>query len=355
MRAPTWLRIALCASALMLVQPAAGLAGSLLYMDLVSTTPYTLGLKALSLRTLQVSTVLVIGPSESEFDQVSTADGGMYYATVQHPGPNGSLWAETIAVALPQAGSAADAVASPAKIVGRMNTSACYKLFVSAPAELLCVSAMNPVYRLDMKALTIRAVGTFSGSTVNQVAAYDAKAGLVYAWLEDGAGAQRLHAMNAKTGELLPPRVFQPNSIVDDISIDATGRAYGAVMNMTSGPPKAEWASFFASFDLTGGPSSAPIGFEPVGGAETFGVMSISRGSMTSCAIGTTPGAAKVCYPKINNGFLGGGTYFLTGFPDAVSPANDTIIGVDIKTGAVVLEAVRDGKRMLIDMAFTSS
>jgi hypothetical protein len=83
--------------------------------------------------------------------------------------------------------------------------------------------------------------------------------------------------------------------------------------------------------------------------------MSISRGSMTSCAIGTTPGAAKVCYPKINNGFLGGGTYFLTGFPDAVSPANDTIIGVDIKTGAVVLEAVRDGKRMLIDMAFTSS
>ena len=40
-----------------------------------------------------------------------------------------------------------------------------------------------------MNALATREVGTFGGSPVNEVAAYDAKAGVVYAWL-NGAAAR---------------------------------------------------------------------------------------------------------------------------------------------------------------------
>ena len=158
--------------------------------------------------------------------------------------------------------------------------------------------------------------------------------------------------MNATTGELLPARGFPVNTIVDDVSVDATGRAYGAMMNMTSGPfaKTIKWAECMAEFDLGG--HGSLIGYKAVGGAETFGVVSVVAGDLTKCSVGTTPGAAKVCYSQLNNGFVGGGTYFVTGFANGASDhVNETIIGVDVKLGVVVLEHVHDG--VLIDMAYT--
>ena len=60
--------------------------GSLLFIDLISTSPYTFGLQALGLGTLKQSLLLNLGPAESFFDQVGVAGGGSYFATVQHPG-----------------------------------------------------------------------------------------------------------------------------------------------------------------------------------------------------------------------------------------------------------------------------
>jgi hypothetical protein len=143
--------------------------GSLLFLEIASTSPYSLGLQALSLSTLQTSSVLVLGPSESFFDMAaaSASDGNTFYTTIQHPGPpidpnvpsshcspacgpaaqccedpasgssvgtcfavsdcskinqGHSEWAETLAVSLPTA-----TLAAPA-ITARMNTSACIKV-----------------------------------------------------------------------------------------------------------------------------------------------------------------------------------------------------------------------------------
>lgn len=264
--------------------------GSLLYLDLLSTKPtFVLGLKALNLQTLTITNVSSLGPAESFYDQVSVSDHDSYYTTIQHPGapidpftpssacvpscptdslccadpsaPNVSFacyavnhcdkinkgyrqWAETVAVSL----------SPPHKITARMNTSTCYKLWLtSIPKQLLCIGADEHIrlYLIDMRALTIRVIGTFSGASgnYNEAAAYDVKNGIVYAYLADASGDGSLWSMAATTGKFLQKRKWFTDALVDDFVIDANGGAFAALSARDSSHV---WYKMLAKVELAG-------------------------------------------------------------------------------------------------------
>jgi hypothetical protein len=370
--------------------------GSLLFIDLVSYKPYTFGLQALNLRTLNTSLVLSLGPGESFFDQVGVAGGGSYFATVQHPGgpinpfvPSAcdppctnkstccadpksknpskdgccfnvgdcsdinsgqGIWQETLAVTLPTG-----AAPSP-KLSARFNTSDCYKLAFAAQNEVLCIGDQKNrsgvgVHHFDMEKHTRTLVGyfpsTFNGIW-NQAAAYDPTRQVAYAYLSDVDGNDpKLHAMNSTTGALLPSRRWPPGILLSDFVIDpSTGIAYAAIANRTAGV----WRKMLVRIELNG-PSSTPMTWAPVNPklTDTFGTV-----STTKCTAGTSAGAAKQCYDQLNNAFFANGQFFITGFSHVgVKNVPETVIGVNVTTGAVTLEHAHHNGNM-VDMAWTS-
>jgi hypothetical protein len=367
------------------------LAGSLLFIDLLSTSPYTFGLQALSLSTLNTSLVLNLGPAESFFDQVGVAGDGSYFATVQHPGPpldpwipssdcvpacvastccadpktkagyclavsdcskinSGTTeWEETLSVALPTRASPS------AKLSSRFNTSDCYKLaFVSAD-EVLCIGDQKNrsgvgVHRFNMVKQTRTLVGYFPSKfngIWDQAAGYDPTRQVVYAYLSSNSGNDpALHAMNATTGALLSIRPWPANILMTDFAIDpASGIAYAAIANRTAGV----WRKMLARLELHGA-SSAPITWAPVNPkcTDTFGTQ-----SNTKCAPGTSPGAAKKCYDQLNNAFFANGQFFITAFSHVgTKSVPETVLGVNVSTGAVTLEHPHRNGNM-VDMAWT--
>lgn len=233
--------------------------GSLLFIDLLSTHPYTFGLQALSLTTLKTTLLINLGPAESFFDQVGVAGGGSYFATVQHPGPpidpwapsgecipacsnstccadpkakagyclavsdcskinsGVSVWEETLEVTLPTS------AAPSAKLSARFNTSDCYKLAFTSANEVLCIGDQKNrsgvgVHIFNMAKHTRNLVGYFP-STLNgiwnQAGGYDPTRQVVYAYLSGSGGNDpALHAMNVTTGDLLPPRRWPSGILV---------------------------------------------------------------------------------------------------------------------------------------------
>jgi hypothetical protein len=227
--------------------------GSLLFVDVIKTSPFTLGLQALNLAALIVSPVVVLGPGGSFYDQVSaiSSDGLTYYATIQQegepikpflpsaacepkcatgsqccvdPSPNSTAacfavddcskinqghryHGETIAVAL---STTADGGAA-GSIKARMNTSMCFKLAAVGPDELLCLYGSETgnisVNRIDLKAKTTTLVGSFDKScdgTYNEAAAYDPTSGIFYAYL--GQSSMARARRRARSTALAPRR-----------------------------------------------------------------------------------------------------------------------------------------------------
>lgn len=361
-------------------------AGSLLFIDLLSTKPYTFGLQALSLTTLNTSLLLNLGPAESSFDQVGVAGSGSYFATVQHPGesidpfvPSGdctppcsggtccadpksksgycldvddcskinsgqSMWEETLEVTLP-AGAAPSA-----KLFARFNTSDCYKLAFVSAHEVLCIGDQKNrsgagLHRFDMKKQTRTVVGyfpsTFNG-IFNQAAGFDPTRQVVFADLgtQQSSFNGALHAMNATTGALLPTRQWPPMTrfLFCDFAIDpASGIAYAAISNRTGGA----WRKMLVRLELDG-PTSEPIAWTPV------------NPKITDTFCGTSAGAAKKCYDQLNNAFFANGLFFITAFSHGghAGRVPEAVIGVNVSTGAVVLEhAHKNGN--LVDLAWT--
>jgi len=431
-------------AALVLGSVSSQLQGSLLYLDLEATSPaYELALRALRLSDLSVSTVLQLGPSESFFDQAAVCDGnGTYYVTVQHPGPpvdpfvpddschpacatktgggiccrdprappavEGTCYgvadcadmnsghselAETIAITLPTASAPAASVAS------RMNTSTCIKLFATpAPGTVLCLAPPSSatvgatLQRFDLLARSAEVIGTFPAGlgSMNEAAAYDAKAGVVWAYLgamagggqqqRSGGGSRKstgvgvtgggpgryrgassydggggggggnsasfaAHSMNVHTGELGPITAFPPNSIVSDFVCDNAGggAVLAAYSELVSSNP-VTWTKTLARLQP---PQSAGAAWSAsaLGGNDTFGVQ-VGK----ACEPGTWAGAAKACYGQLNNAFIGNGVFFLTAF--AHGPP-ETLLGVSTKTGEALLEFPAQ-RSNLIDMAWTA-
>ena len=366
--------------------------GSLLFIDLASTKPFIFGLRALSLSTLETSLMLNLGPGESFYDQVSTAGAGTYYATVQHPGPpidpwvpsrcdgacinstccadpsspsagfclavqncsqiNGGHreWEETLAVTLPTS------EAPHATLSARFGPSDdCYKLAIVSPGEVLCIAsgtngskALIGLRRLYVEAKTSELVAWFppqADGIWNQAAAYDPTRHIFYAFLGDDNGENAaVHAMDAKTGELLPTRAWPSGINVADFAIDASGEAYAAISERTSDG----WRQMLARLHLA--PASQPITWEPANPAATDAFGRLVAGK---CQPGTGPGAAKRCYDQLNNAFTANGTFFITAFshvgPGAATP--EAVLGVDVRSGAVTLEHAHNNSNM-IDMAW---
>lgn len=368
--------------------------GSLLFVDVISTSPFTLGLEALNLANLTTSRVLVLGPGESLWDQVSVSTSGSYYTTVMHNGPlinpylpssscqpacsqslccedpvskasacfgvrdcshinsGHGFWQETLAVTLPDRAGQAQP-----KIRSRFNTTNCYKLAIEGPDSLLCIAETTvnntnavELRRLDTSKQSSSRVGLFPlGIAVyNEAAAYDAKAGIFYAYLGHRGGG-KLHSMDVNTGNLLPPRRWPDNVVISEFAIDpATGIAYAAVHNVTTQHP-ATFHGLLATLSFSG-PEGTPVGWTAVSRFPTFGVQ--AQGKCT-----TSPSGGKYvtrkCYDQLNNGFIANGTFFITAFSHHGSlTVPEAVIGVDVHSGEVTLEHAHSNGNM-IDMAWT--
>ena len=74
-----------------------------------------------------------------------------------------------------------------------MNSSSVLPPFAATADEVLCAAGTTDgsiaVQRIDTKAKQVTTIGAFDkgcNAIVNEVAAYDAHAGVFYAWLENG-------------------------------------------------------------------------------------------------------------------------------------------------------------------------
>ena len=111
--------------------------------------------------------------------------------------------------------------------------------------------------------------------------------------------------------------------------------------------PAVTWAGHVSRAQLElDGPSAQVVRWKPVGGNETFGVQ---MGG--DCVPGRSAGAAKRCYRQLNNAFIAAGTFFISAFAAGAPPGTESIVGVDVRSGQVVLEHEHEGGN-LIDMAW---
>jgi hypothetical protein len=342
------------------------LGGALYYLDF-RMPGFNMQLVSLDIASNTTETVLPLGKGESFFAQVSatSADGGMYFTTIQYKNdrsdPKAGDWAQTIGVRLHK--DAESQVrrggSRGAEIVHKLNTSECWNLAVEEPpassadtgAEeqkptetLLCLaegpckdtpthvckpqSATTSLIRIDLAQGVNKTVGRFTEGAIcdNQAAAYDAKAGIYYAFV--GAGVA---AMDVKSGELLWHKPFLVPAgqeyLVHDFAIDSsTGQAY-AVCSVLASMAPVTWGSMIATLDLRGG----TMAMVPLTQPDVFGTTVSGKCSTP----GTSKGAARGCYGQLNDGFIGDGVFFTTAF--AAGPP-EVVLGVDLKTGQVVFE-----------------
>lgn len=395
------------------------LAGSLLFVNLTNPHPFTLGVQALNLATQATTFVASFGPSGSFYDQVGTvsADGATYWASIQHTGAPIDPWSSSSTCSpgcasgtkccvdphTPNATSACFKVDKCSDLNGgnrpygetvaidlntrtikaRMNSSLCYHLFAATADEVLCAAGTTDgsiaVQRIDTKAKTVTTIGKFDkgcNAIVNEVAAYDAHAGVFYAWLENGdaevaaargglvrkrvrstdrvarsagGGACKggLHAMEVSTAKLLPTRGFG-NLIVVDIVIDgATGAAHAAVERETSPQPHLVWERGLVRMNLTDG--SDPIAWDSMDADDIYGVQ---QGTSSSCEKGSAPGAAETCLYQLNNGALGNGSlYFLSAF--ATPTSQERVVVASTEAGRGVLLELDPKVGNMVDLAYT--
>ena len=191
-------------------------------------------------------------------------------------------------------------------------------------------------------------IGRFPEGAVcaQEAAAFDPKTNIYYAYLAPGG----VVAMDVSTGHVLWAMPFAKQAediLVHDFAIDpVTGKGYAAVSILKSTAP-VTWSSYIASVDFgaVGGPTLTRIGeFDDVFGSVIAGKCSQP---------GTSPGAAKLCYGQVNDGFVDvDGIYWLTAF---TAGPPEYVLGADTVTGGVVFEGRPDnGGGNVIDMAHIS-